>query len=47
MKYNNVTELEIAFDSNFNYVSKIRNAIKNIHKYDLFLRGIYQKENEK
>ncbi len=47
MKYNNVTELEIAFDSNFNYVSKIRNAIKNIHKYDLFLRGKYQKENEK
>lgn len=47
MKFNNVTEVEIAFDANFNYVTKTINAIKNINKYNLFLNGKLQKDDEK
>ena len=30
MTFNNVTELELAFDSNYNYISKVRKMIKDI-----------------
>ena len=39
MTFNNITELELAFDSNYNYISKVRKMIKNVDTYDLFLNG--------
>ena len=30
MTFNNVTELELAFDSNYNYISKVRKMIKDV-----------------
>ena len=46
MKFNNITELELAFDSDFNFVKKIRQMIKNVNKYDLFLNGKKVDDNE-
>ena len=39
MTFNNVTELELAFDSNYNYISKVRKMIKDVENYDLYLNG--------
>ena len=39
MTFNNVTELELAFDSNYNYISKVRKMIKDVDTYDLYLNG--------
>lgn len=39
MTFNNITTLELAFDSNFDFVSKIRKTIKNVDEYDLYLNG--------
>ena len=39
LEFNNITEIEIAFDSTYNYVSKIRRMIKDIDRYDLYLNG--------
>ena len=39
MTFNNVTELELAFDSTYNYISKVRRMIKNVSNYDLYLNG--------
>lgn len=39
MTFNNVTELELAFDSTYNYISKVRRMIKNVGNYDLYLNG--------
>lgn len=46
MKFNNITELEIAFDSNYNWINIIRKRIKDIDNYDLFLNGKKVKNNE-
>ena len=37
MSFNNITELELAFDSNYNYISKVRKMIKDVTCYDLYL----------
>ena len=39
MTFNNVTELELAFDSTYNYISKVRRMIKGVENYDLYLNG--------
>lgn len=39
MTFNNITELELAFDSNYNYIGKVRRMIKDIDHYDLILNG--------
>ena len=39
MTFNNITELELAFDSNYNYISKVRKMIKDVDTYDLYLNG--------
>ncbi len=39
MTFNNVTELELAFDTSYNYISKIRRMIKDVENYDLYLNG--------
>ena len=39
MTFNNITTLEIAFDSNYNFVKKIRTLIKDTEHYDLYLNG--------
>lgn len=39
MSFNNITELELAFDSNYNYISKVRKMIKDVDTYDLYLNG--------
>lgn len=46
MEFNNLTELELAFDSDFNFVNKIRKMIKNVDKYDLYLNGKKVGEDE-
>lgn len=46
MTFNNITELELAFDSSFNYISKVRKMIKDIDNYDLYLNGKKVKDNE-
>ena len=47
MTFNNVTELELAFDSNYNYISKVRKMIKDVDTYDLFLNGRKVTNDEK
>lgn len=39
MEFNNLTEVELAFDSDFNFVQKIRKMIRDVDKYDLYLNG--------
>ena len=39
MTFNNVTELELAFDSTYNYISKVRRMIKDVENNDLYLNG--------
>lgn len=39
MTFNNVTELELAFDSTYNYIGKVRRMIKDVDSYDLYLNG--------
>lgn len=39
LEFNNITELELALDSNYNYIRKVRSMIKNIDRYDLILNG--------
>ena len=39
MTFNNITELELAFDSDYNYIGKVRRMIKDIDRYDLILNG--------
>lgn len=46
MTFNNITELELAFDSNYNYIGKVRRMIKNIDSYDLILNGRRVKNDE-
>ena len=46
MDFNNITELEIAFDSTFNYITKIRKMIKDIDAYDLYLNGKKVKDDK-
>ena len=46
MTFNNITTLELAFDSDFNFVKKIRKMIKDVNKYDLFLNGKKVDDNE-
>ena len=46
MEFNNITELELAFDSTFNYISKVRKMIKDTDAYDLYLNGKKVKDDE-
>ena len=46
MTFNNITELELAFDSDYNYIGKVRRMIKNIDRYDLILNGRRVKNDE-
>ena len=46
MEFNNITELELAFDSTFNYISKVRKMIKDVDTYDLYLNGKRVKDDE-
>ena len=46
MEFNNITELELAFDSTFNYISKVRKMIKAVDTYDLYLNGKKVKDDE-
>ena len=46
MTFNNITNLELAFDSDFNFVKKIRKMIKDVVKYDLYLNGKKVDDNE-
>ena len=39
LEFNNITELELAMDSNYNYIGKVRRMIKNVSRYDLYLNG--------
>lgn len=39
MELNNVTQLDLALDSNINFISKITHAIKNYEAYDMYLNG--------
>lgn len=39
MEFNNITELELALDTPFNYIKKLRSMIKNVGRYDLVLNG--------
>ena len=39
MAFNNITELELAFDSNYNYIKKVRKMISDVDTYDLYLNG--------
>ena len=39
MTFNNITELELAFDSDYNYIGKVRRMIKDVEHYDLLLNG--------
>ena len=39
MTFNNITELELAFDSTYNYIGKVRRMIKDVENYDLYLNG--------
>lgn len=39
MTFNNITELELALDSNYNYIGKVRRMIKDVEHYDLLLNG--------
>lgn len=46
MTFNNVTELELAFDSNFNYIRTARNWIKDTENFDLYINGKKVKDAE-
>lgn len=46
MEFNNITKLELAFDSDFNFVKRVRNRIKNVDKYDLYLNGRKVESND-
>ena len=46
MTFNNITELELAFDSDYNYIGKVRRMIKDIDRYDLILNGRRVKNDE-
>lgn len=46
LTFNNITELELALDSQLNYISKIRSLIKNVKRYDLILNGRKVKDDE-
>ena len=39
MAFNSITILEVAFDSDFNYVKKTRQLIKDVEQYDVYLNG--------
>ena len=47
IEFNNITELELAFDSTFNYISKVRKMIKVIDTYDLYLNEKKVKDDER
>lgn len=46
MTFNNITELELAFDSTYNYIRTIRNWIKDTENFDLYLNGKKVKDAE-
>lgn len=46
MTFNNVTELELAFDATYNYISKARRLIKDVENYDLYLNSRRVTDNE-
>ena len=46
MTFNNITELELAFDSTYNYITTVRNWIKDIENFDLYINGKKVKDTE-
>lgn len=46
MTFNNITEIELAFDSNYNYINKILNWIKDVKKIDLYINGNRVEDDE-
>jgi hypothetical protein len=46
MEFNNVTEIELALDCKFDYISKLRRMIKNVERYDLFINRKEVKDGE-
>jgi SrtB family sortase len=46
MTFNNVTELELAFDSTYNYIRTARNWIKDTENFDLYINGKKVKDAE-
>ena len=46
MTFNNNTEIELAFDSNYNYINKILNLIKDVKKIDLYINGNRVEDDE-
>lgn len=39
LEFNNITEIELALDSDYNYIGKVRRMIRDIDRYDLILNG--------
>lgn len=39
LEFNNITELEVAYDINFNVSAKLRKLIKDFNNYDMFVNG--------
>ena len=39
LTFNNITEIELALDSDYNYIGKVRRMIRNIDRYNLILNG--------
>lgn len=46
MTFNNITELELAFDSTYNYIRTMRNWIKDTENFDLYINGKKVKDSE-
>ena len=46
MTFNNITELELAFDSTYNYIRTARNWIKDTENFDLYINGKKVKDTE-
>lgn len=46
MTFNNITQLELAFDSTYNYIRTMRNWIKDTENFDLYINGKKVKDSE-
>lgn len=46
LEFNNITEIELALDSDYNYICKVRRMIRNIDRYDLIINGRRVTNNE-
>lgn len=46
LKFNNITECEVALDTSVNYIKKLRSLIKDTENYDMYLNGKKVIENK-